>query len=99
MIYHVRYTEAARQELMRLYRFVLEKDISAACEALNATRKAVSMLESFPYTCRKADPDHPFLREMLTSFGSSGYVALLNIDDDRTITVVALRHQREDDYH
>jgi plasmid stabilization system protein ParE len=99
LIYQVRYTEAARQDLYRLYRFLLEKDVSAARRALDTIRKAVSVLESFPYTCRKADPNHPFLRELLFSFGSSGYVALFHIDDEKTITTVAIRHQREDDYH
>jgi hypothetical protein len=32
-------------------------------------------------------------------FGASGYVALFEIDRDRCVTVLALRHQREDDYH
>ena len=99
MIYQVRYTEAARLDLIRLYRFLLQKDISAARRALDAIRKAIGILESFPYTCRKADPDNPFLRELLISFGSSGYVALFQIDDENTVTIVAVRHQREDDYH
>lgn len=99
MIYQVRYTEAARLDLIRLYRFLLQKDISAARRALDAIQKAIGILESFPYTCRKADPDNPFLRELLISFGSSGYVALFQIDDENTVTIVAVRHQREDDYH
>jgi plasmid stabilization system protein ParE len=99
LIYEVRYTEAARQDLIRLYRFLLQKDFSAARRALDTIRKAVGTLESFPYTCRKADMDNPFLRELLISFGSSGYVALFNVDDEKTVTIVAIRHQREDDYH
>jgi plasmid stabilization system protein ParE len=34
----------------------------------------------------------------LISFGKSGYVALFEIEDNRTITILAIRHQREDDY-
>jgi hypothetical protein len=41
----------------------------------------------------------PRWRELLIPFGHSGYVALFEIDDDRTVTVTAVRHQREDDYH
>ncbi|GLQ90333.1 type II toxin-antitoxin system RelE/ParE family toxin [Dyella flagellata] len=99
MIYQVRYTDAARLDLIRLYRFLLQKDPNAAERALDAIRKATGVLESFPFTCRKADPDDPFLRELLISFGNSGYVALFKIDGDHTITIVAIRHQREDDYH
>jgi hypothetical protein len=35
----------------------------------------------FPFTCRKAS-NSTFLRELLISFGSSGYVALLEIESD-----------------
>jgi len=51
-----------------------------------------------PFSFRKATPNNPFLREMLVPFGASGYVALYEIDDEETVTILALRHQREDDY-
>jgi plasmid stabilization system protein ParE len=99
LIDEVRYTETARLDLIRLYRFLLQKDVNAARRALDAIRKAADILKSFPFTCRKADPDQPLLRELIISFGSSGYVALFKIDDNKTVTIVAIRHQREDDYH
>ncbi|SAL77886.1 plasmid stabilization system protein [Caballeronia telluris] len=57
------------------------------------------MLESFPYTCRKVVPDNAYLRELVVSFGDTGYVALFEIEDELTINILAVRHQREDDYH
>jgi plasmid stabilization system protein ParE len=39
------------------------------------------------------------LRELVISFGGAGYVALFEIEDNETVTVLAVRHQREDDYH
>lgn len=39
------------------------------------------------------------LRELLLSFGNSGYIVQYEIDDEQTITILAVRHQREDDYH
>jgi plasmid stabilization system protein ParE len=39
------------------------------------------------------------LRELTIAFGVSGYVALFEIDGAKTVTVLAVRHQREDDYH
>jgi mRNA-degrading endonuclease RelE of RelBE toxin-antitoxin system len=36
---------------------------------------------------------------MLIPFGASGYVALYEIDNEETVTILATRHQREDDYH
>ena len=99
MSWRVRYTEAARDDLKRLYGFLLERDIAAAERALVAIEKAVELLRLFPFTCRKADPDNPLLRELLVSFGNAGYVLLYDIDDDDTVTILAVRHQREDDYH
>jgi len=32
-------------------------------------------------------------------FGAAGYVALFEIDNDKTVTILAVRHQREDDFH
>lgn len=99
MSWRVRYTRAARDDLKRLYGSLLEQDITAAERALAAIDTAIDLIRLFPFTCRKADPDNPFLRELLVSFGAAGYVALYEIGDDHTVTVLAVRHQREDDYH
>lgn len=98
MSYRVRYTRAARQDLRRLYGFLLERDIQAAERALAAITKGVELLRAFPFSCRKATPDNPFLRELLITFGASGYVALFEIEDDETVTILAVRHQREEDF-
>jgi plasmid stabilization system protein ParE len=97
--WRVRYTRAARDDLLRLYGFLLEKDLRAAQQAMDVIDQSLELLKSFPFTCRKADPDNPFLRELLVSFGASGYVALYEIEEDQTVTILAVRHQREDDYH
>jgi plasmid stabilization system protein ParE len=55
-------------------------------------------LQDFPFSCRKVDPRNPFLRELVIPFGSAGYVALFEIDDQSQVTILAIRHQREDDY-
>jgi len=61
--------------------------------------KAFDLLQSFPFACRKASSEHVFLREMLIEFGHAGYVALFEIEADNLVTILAVRHQREDDYH
>ncbi len=38
------------------------------------------------------------MRALLFSFGTSDYVALFEIDNEKTITILALRHQREEGY-
>lgn len=99
MSYRIRLTRAAREDLLRLYDFLLKQDSKAADRARNAIGKGVDLLRDFPFTCRKALPNDPFLRELIIQFGSSGYVALFEIEDDATVTILGFRHQREDDYH
>jgi plasmid stabilization system protein ParE len=36
---------------------------------------------------------------MVIPFGAGGYVALFEIEADNFVTILAVRHQREDDYH
>ncbi|MEK7737342.1 MAG: type II toxin-antitoxin system RelE/ParE family toxin [Pseudomonadota bacterium] len=99
MNYRVRFTKAAREDLRRLYNFLLDKDLRAARRARDAILKALEFLQDFPFSCRKVDDDNPFVRELIIPFGSAGYVALFEIEDQSTVTVLAIRHQREDDYH
>lgn len=98
MSYRVRYTKSAREDLARLYSFLVERDLKAANQARKQIAKSMEVLREFPFTCRKAMPENAFLRELVISFGSAGYVALFEIENDETITVLAVRHQREDDY-
>ncbi len=99
MSYRVRYTKAAKEDLKRLYGFLLEHDLQAAHRAREAIGKSIDFLRDFPFACRKVVPDNPFLRELLISFSESGYVALFEIDNNETVTILAVRHQREEDYH
>ncbi|APG03580.1 plasmid stabilization protein [Luteibacter rhizovicinus DSM 16549] len=97
MSYEVRYTDTALEDLHRLMDFIEGVDSTLADRALDAIVRASALLESFPFTCRKASPDNPFLRELVVSFGATGYVALFDIAGS-WVTIVALRHQREDDF-
>lgn len=94
----VRFTAEAQEDLERLFRFLAEKDLQVAERALEKIDRAWNLVRDFPFACRKATVDNPLLRELLISFGSSGYVALYEIDGDDLITVLAVRHAREDDY-
>ena len=103
MTFQVRYTAAAEDDLQRLFDFLLEHDVATARRALAAISKSMELLENFPFTCRKAQTgqitNSAFLREMVISFGASGYVALFEIENDSLVTILAIRHQRENDYH
>lgn len=99
--FEVRFTEEAREDLIRLFDFLLQFDLDLALRARQTIEDSLSLLEQFPFTCRKAadGAQGPRLRELVISFGSTGYVALFEIDDAATVTVLALRHQREADFH
>lgn len=97
--YRVRFTLEAEEDLLRLYEFLLEKDIGAAERAMSAINAGIDLLRFSPFSCRKAKPGLPLVRELVIPFGNAGYVALFEIDDPRTVTILAVRHQREDDYH
>ena len=68
---------------------------------LKVLEEAWEVLSKFPYTCRKAQGGGlgGNWRELLVSFGSSGYIALFEITSDKSLTVAAVRHQRKSDYH
>ena len=97
----VRFTEEAEADLLRLFDFLLERDVGAAERAEQAIAKAIELLEIFPFSCRKAGAGSgdPFLRELIIPFGNSGYVALFEIQAGGYVTLLALRHQRDADYH
>lgn len=98
MSYRLRLTPGAADDLQRLVGFLAEQDLAAAESARAAIAKAFDFLRDFPFACRKIEPQHPFLREMVIGFGRAGYVALYEIEDEQTVTVLAVRHEREDDY-
>jgi plasmid stabilization system protein ParE len=99
----LRFSASARDDLIRLYQFLLDRastaeDLAVAQRALDAIDRAFESLSRSPFIYRKVGLS-PFLRELLIPFGSSGYVALFEINDASTVTILAVRHQLEDDYH
>lgn len=102
--FDVRYSGAAREDLIRLFDHLLDKaktaeDFAAAQLAIDAIREGVERnLSRTPFVYRKSG-ESPFLRELLIPFGAAGYVALYEIKDAGHVLVLAVRHQLEDDYH
>jgi len=102
--FEVQYSDSAREDLLRLFDFLLERaktaeDFDSAQLAIDVIRDAVGRsLSRAPFVYRKAG-DSPFLRELLIPFGGAGYVALYEIKDATHVMVLAVRHQLEDDYH
>lgn len=99
MSFRVRISKAAQDDLERLLAFLAPVDYPAALRARAAIERAYGFLSDMPFACRKVDDANPFLRELLIPFGGAGYVALFEIEAGNAVTVLAVRHQREDDYH
>ena len=99
MSYRVLITRAAQDDIERLIDFLAQKDPAAAQRAHAAIEKSYALLSDMPFVGRKADEANPFLRELIIPFGGAGYVALFEVENETTVTVLAIRHQREDDYH
>lgn len=103
MSFGVVYSDTARADLVRLYGYLVDRattveDLALAERALDTITSAVDRLSESPFIYRKAGPG-PFLREMVIPFGAAGFVALFEIEDAATVTILAVRHQLEDDYH
>lgn len=102
--FEVRYTDAAREDLLRLFEFLLERAdtleaLQDAQDAVDALRTELeSRLARTPFIYRKVGVS-PFLRELIVPFRCGGYVVLYEIEGATAVTVLALRHQVEDDYH
>lgn len=99
MSYRVHISKAAQKDLERLLDFLASKNYAAALRARAAIEKGYALLADMPFTGRKADDANPFLRELIIAFGRTGYVVLFEIETATTVTVLAVRHQREEDYH
>ena len=103
MTYTVTVSAEATEDLIRLADHLFERellrdgDLDYAANFIAAIHASLSLLERFPYTCRKS-AESSFLRELVIPFGHTGYVALFEIVADKRIVVSAVRHQREDDY-
>lgn len=105
MRYTVEFSEAAAEDLEQLFDFALQRELDSATgdldvpdRAVQAIKQGMAFLASSPFACRKAG-NSSFIRELIIPFGRTGYVALFEIVDSRTVIIGAIRHQREDDYH
>lgn len=99
--FEVQYTSEAKEDLIRLYQFYLDKsEFELAQRALEAIEASINQLKNFPYNCRKVIASNSYLREIIIPFATTGYLAIYEIDPiENTVTILAVRHQREDDYH
>ncbi|MCD6581886.1 MAG: type II toxin-antitoxin system RelE/ParE family toxin [Desulfuromusa sp.] len=91
-------TENAALSLERCRRFLVEKDRSATIKAGQIIEKQFAQLETEPESGRPVE-NYLELRELIISFGNTGYVALYHhsVDTD-SVLILAFRHQKEVGY-
>ena len=93
----------AGEDLERLYDFALARELRSSTpnfdvpqRALAAIASALRALALNPFMGRKVRSQ--FEREIVISFGRTGYVAMYKVTETAVI-VGAVRHQLESDYH
>jgi plasmid stabilization system protein ParE len=91
------FAPAAIRDLQRLREFLRPKNVDAARRAGEAIRQGVKALGSHPRMGRPIEGLPEPFREWLIEFGSSGYIARYRFDGD-TVTILAIRHQKEAGY-
>jgi len=92
-----RLTEEASADLERLTDFLTESVPDAALDTVEIILDGLHILGSHPLVGR---PLAHGLRELVISRGRTGYLALYRYDAHADLALVlAVRHQREGDYH
>ncbi len=104
MNFVVELAPTAAADLERLFDFLLDR--AETSEELDRAQAAIAAIRSTaqhrlavtPFSFRKAD-QNPAQRELIIPFAGTGYVALYEIVSVSKVVVLAVRHQREEDYH
>ena len=104
MSFVVQLSPTAEADLERLFDFLLERaetteDLDNAQAAIDTIRAITQrQLAVTPFSFRKA-AQNPMQRELIIPFGRTGYVALYEVIGTSKVVVLAVRHQRQEDYH
>jgi plasmid stabilization system protein ParE len=87
----------AAEDLDRLTDSLLQTAPNIAVETVDLILDALNMLARHP---RMGRPVRSGLRELVISRGNTGYLSLYSYDEQNDVALVlAVRHQRELDYH
>lgn len=90
-------TPEAADDLERLTDFLRETVPDSSVETIDLVLDALEILARHPRIGRHLPQG---LRELVISRGKSGYLALYSYDERADVALVlAVRHQREQDYH
>jgi plasmid stabilization system protein ParE len=87
------YTRRALDDLAARLRFLAKDSEAAALDALQVIQSAVATLKDHPLIGRTVAGN---LRELVVSFGHTGYIALYRfLPAQNLVRVLGVRHQRE----
>ena len=90
------YSANALENLKRAFEFLHAHDPDVAAAAAGGIREAVETLRNHPLIGRPVQQE---LRELVISYGKTGYVALYRFSPALDqVQILAIRHQRELDY-
>lgn len=88
----------ALADLERIFEFNHSRDPASASAHIVAIRGAIQILSDHPGIGRRLRAGSN-LRELVISYGKTGYIALYEFSPfDHVVRVVAIRHQREAGY-
>ena len=97
---HVKIIPSPRfiRDAERLRILLQKKNPLASKKASAAIRFAIRGLSQYPESCRVV-PENTTLRELVIPFGDSGYSSLYEYSPETaTVTLLTIKHQKEDDY-
>lgn len=102
MNFHVEASPDAEDDIDQLIDFLIMRagtteDLLRIPVVGGNIRSSISSLETSALRCRKV-ADGSGNRELVIPHGATGYIALFRIEGD-AVYVLAVRHQRESDYH
>jgi len=83
----------ARDDIRRLFDFLLDKEPDAAVRMLQRVRSGAATLLEFPYAGKRMD-EATERRELFVPFGVGAYVLRYRLRDE-TIVVIRVWHSRE----
>ena len=87
------YAGRALDHLEQAFDFIRRENPAAAGAAIRAIISAVTLLAEHPLAGRRVHAD---IRELVISFGATGFVALYRFAPLRQeVRILAIRHQRE----
>jgi plasmid stabilization system protein ParE len=87
------YSARALAHIERAFQFLRDKSPAASLNAVAAIQSAVDSLKAHPFIGRRIEGE---LRELVISYGETGYVALYRfVASKDEVRVLAIRHQRE----